>query len=295
MTRIACIGLGAMGGSVAERLISQGANISVSDLSAEAVAKLQAKGATALSPESVGDCDVLITSLPNDAAVRAALLDSGVLNTPGLDLLIELSTILPDTMREIEAAATGHDVRVVDAPVSGGPAEALAGTLTLLVGADEDALELARPILEQLGTIEHVGPAGHGKAAKLVNNTMTVGNMAVAAEAFTLGVKLGLEPHRLFDVLSRSGGRSHHFQKRIPYALERDFSARFALQLSEKDIRLALQMGHDACYAMPVASAVHQMYELARAHGLAEEDMVAVIKIYEQWANLDEHGAPKRH
>jgi 3-hydroxyisobutyrate dehydrogenase-like beta-hydroxyacid dehydrogenase len=172
----------------------------------------------------------------------------------------------------------------VDAPVSGGPADALAGSLTLLIGAEAEALNRARPVLAQLGSIEHVGPPGHGKAAKLVNNTMTMGNMVVAAEAFTLGVKLGLDPDALFDVLSRSGGRSHHFVKRMPLALARDFTARFALYLSEKDLRLALEMGHDVSYAMPVASTVHQIYELARAKGLADEDMVAVIKVYEEWA-----------
>jgi 3-hydroxyisobutyrate dehydrogenase len=273
-----------MGGAVAERLLRRGHEVAVFDLDQAAIERLVALGAEA--PDSVAgwEGEALVVSLPDDAAVHSVLIDGTALDEPAPKLLVELSTILPATMEEVAVAARSRDVAVLDAPVSGGPNEARAGELTLLVGAEDEALAAGRGLLEDIGSVEHVGPAGHGKAAKLVNNTMTMGNMAVAAEAFTLGVKMGLDPRRLYDVISRSGGRSHHFEKRIPYVLEGDFTARFALGLSEKDLRLALQMGHDASYPMPLASSVHQVFEQARARGLSKEDMVAVIKVYEEWS-----------
>jgi 3-hydroxyisobutyrate dehydrogenase-like beta-hydroxyacid dehydrogenase len=113
-----------------------------------------------------------------------------------------------------------------------------------------------------------------------VNNVMSMGNLAVAAEAFTLGTKLGLDPGRAFEVLSRSGGRSHQFVKRMPAVLAGDTTARFALGLAEKDLRLALEMAHGVPAGMPITGAIHQVYELARAAGLGERDAAALVELY---------------
>ncbi len=282
MSTVGVVGLGAMGGAVAERIVGSGFATSVYDVDATAVDRLVAVGATAATIPSIAQCDIVVTSLPSDAIVRSVLLDGGLLTAMGSSVLIELSTILPTTMRELAAAA--RDVAVVDAPVSGGPMEARAGALTLLVGATDANLERAHPVLEVLGAIEHVGSVGDGKVVKLVNNLMTMGNIAVAAEAFELGVSLGLDPRRMFDVLNRSGGRSQHFTKRMPWVLDRDFEARFALALGEKDVRLGLELAHASGYVMPVAACVHQLYEMGIAKGLGREDVVSVIKLYEDWA-----------
>lgn len=209
------------------------------------------------------------------------LVTGGLLERMAGTTLVELSTILPETMRRIAARAGSLGVRVIDAPVSGGPNEARAGALVLILGGEEDDIEKARPVLELLGKLEIVGPAGAGKAMKLVNNVMSMCNVAVAAEAFTLGTSYGLDPRRLYEVLSTSGGRSGQFVKRIPYALDRDFTARFAITLAEKDLRLAIQMAHELTSPMPVAAGVHQLYEQAIGRGLGGEDQMAVIKLYE--------------
>lgn len=284
MTRVTVIGLGAMGGSVARRLVDSGVDTGVHDISAEAVARLAAAGARAVDPVTDDLGDMVLTSLPDDRAVTEVVLDSGLLRRMAGRMLIELSTILPETIERVAEQARRHNVAVVDSPVSGGPAEARNGTLVLLAGASDEALSRAEPVLSALGTIEHVGRVGHGKAVKLVNNVMSMGNVMVAAEAFTLGTTLGLDRERLYDVLSRSGGRSHHFTKRIPYVLAGDYSPRFSLDLGEKDLRLALRLAHDEGYVMPMASLVHQLFELGRAKGLGQEDAIAVVKIFEDWA-----------
>lgn len=284
-TSVTVIGLGAMGGAVARRLVESGIDTGVHDISPDAVARLVDGGAREVDPSSGDLGDFVLTSLPDDRAVTAALLDSGLLSRLSGKVLIELSTILPATMSLVAERAREHDVAVIDAPVSGGPAEALKGALVLLAGASSPVLHRASAVLDVLGTVEHVGEAGDGKAVKLVNNVMSMGNVAVAAEAFALGTTLGLDAGRLYDVLSRSGGRSHHFTKRIPYALADDYAPRFSLNLGEKDLRLALQLAHDEGYVMPTASIVHQVFEMGRAQGLGGEDAIAVLKVFEGWAN----------
>lgn len=284
--RTAVIGLGTMGGAVARRLVESGFDTLVHDIDDAAAARLVERGATACTLAGAGAADLIVTSLPNDAVVTATVIDSGVLKEWAGRVLVELSTTLPATVEKVAEAGHPFDVAVVDCPVSGGPGEALAGKLVQLVGASDEALARARPVLDVLGSVEHVGGVGHGKTVKLLNNLMAMGSIVVAAEAFTLGVRLGLDRHELFDVLSRSGGRSFHFLKRWPYALADDYTARFAVSLGEKDIRLGLELGHEAGYVMPTASIVHQIFEMARAKGMGNEDVVAVLKVYEDWAGL---------
>jgi 3-hydroxyisobutyrate dehydrogenase len=178
-------------------------------------------------------------------------------------------------------------VDCLDAPVSGGPAEAGTGKLVFLVGGDALVVERCRALLMTLGTeIHHVGPLGSGQIVKIVNNVMSMGNVAVAAEAMVLGVKAGMDPQRLFDILSTSGGRSHHFLKRFPNVLKGDFTPYFGIGLSRKDVSLALAMAAKLEMPMLVASTVRQVYEAAHAQGFGQLDMAAVTKLYEHWTGV---------
>jgi 3-hydroxyisobutyrate dehydrogenase len=178
--------------------------------------------------------------------------------------LIDLSTIDPETWREVAAAAKAKGADCIDAPVSGGPLEAGNGKLVFLLGGDAAVLERVRPVLTTLGTeLHHIGPLGSGLVVKIVNNMMSIANVAVAAEAMVLGVKAGVEPKRLFEILSTSGGRSHHFLKRFPNVLAGDFTPNFGIGLSRKDIALALAMAGKLEMPVPLASAVRQVYEAA--------------------------------
>jgi 3-hydroxyisobutyrate dehydrogenase-like beta-hydroxyacid dehydrogenase len=278
--RVGIIGLGAMGGAIAERLATSGMAPLIYDIDARAVKRLAAMGAVPTDRGGVFDCDILMTSLPSDAVLKDVLADRSVLAKLSGGILVELSTVTPATVLDVASRAREAGFDVIDCPVSGGPGEARAGSLVLLVGADDAVVDRALPVLDILGSIERVGGVGAGKAMKLVNNTMSMGNMAVAAEAFALGMSLGLEPKKMYETLSRSGGRSLAFTKRMPYALDDDYSPRFALRLGEKDLRLALEVGHASTYPMPVAACVHQIYEFAMASGLADEDMVAILKFF---------------
>ncbi len=158
----------------------------------------------------------------------------------------------------------------------------------VLVGGDAAVLVRVRPVLESLGAeVRHLGPLGAGHIVKLVNNVMSMCNVAVAAEAMVLGVRAGMEPARLFEVLSTSGGRSHHFLKRFPNVLAGDFTPNFSIALSRKDLSLALKMAESLGVPMLATSVVRQIYEAAAAAGLDDADMAAVTKLYEQWAGVE--------
>jgi 3-hydroxyisobutyrate dehydrogenase-like beta-hydroxyacid dehydrogenase len=294
---IAFLGLGTMGGAMARRLVQSGFGVTGYDVSFERCDAAARSGVTvAKSPAAAVDgAEIVLSSLPNPAAIRAAYLgpEGAVSALRSGAILIDLSTIDPATWRDVAAAAKARGVEALGAPVSGGPAEAGSGRLVFLVGGDPAVLERARPVLEALGAeIHHLGPLGAGHIVKLVNNVMSMCNVAVAAEAMVLGVKAGMDPQRLFDVLSTSGGRSHHFLKRFPNVLAGDFTPHFSIALSRKDLSLALQMAETLGVPMLTASTVRQVYEAAAAQGLDTLDMAAVTTLYEQWAAVKVRAKP---
>jgi 3-hydroxyisobutyrate dehydrogenase-like beta-hydroxyacid dehydrogenase len=298
--KIGFIGLGTMGGQMARRLVEQGYTVRGYDPSAERAAAAKAAGVVLdSSPGRVAAAsDFVLSSLPDPAAVRGAYLgEDGVLAGAHAGMVwIDLSTIDPETCREVAAKAAAAKIDCLDAPVSGGPVEAGTGKLVFMVGGDAKVVERARPVLMALATeIHHVGPLGSGLIVKLVNNVMSMGNMVVAAEAMVLGVKAGMDPRQLFDILCTSGGRSHHFLKRMPNVLAGDFTPNFSIALSKKDVSLALGLAAGLGFPMIVASAVRQVYEAAAAQGLANQDMAAVTRLYEEWAGVEVRGKGGAH
>ena len=285
---VCVVGLGNMGGSVAANLIHKGHDVVGYDPDPTARQRAADAGArvTGRLAAAVSGAEVIITSLPDAQVVRTVWLgDDGIVaHADPESFLVELSTIDPDTMRDVAAPARAKGLRVLDCAVSGGPAEARNGTLALIVGADDRDLTDARPLLDDLGKISHTGEVGTGKIVKLVNNLMSMGNVLVAAEAFAVGVAAGMDPQRLYDVLSGSGGRSHHFTKRFPKALAGDFSPGFTIRLGEKDLGLGLDLARRVGIPAPSAATTRQMYALAIAEGLGDEDIVALLRLYQQWA-----------
>jgi 3-hydroxyisobutyrate dehydrogenase-like beta-hydroxyacid dehydrogenase len=290
--RIGFLGMGAMGGPMARRLAQNDFSVTGYDINAARSAAAASEGvllakSAAMAAETA---DVVISSLPNPAAVRDAYLGSNSV-VPALRrgaIVVDMSTIDPNTWRDVADAAAERGAEALGAPVSGGPAEAGSGRLVFLVGGEAAVLERCRSVLEILGSeIHHLGPLGAGHIVKLVNNVMSMCNVAVAAEAMVLGVRAGMDPQRLFDVLSTSGGRSHHFLKRFPNVLAGDFTPHFSIALSRKDLSLALQMAESLGVPMRATTAVRQIYEAAATHGLDNLDMAGVTKIYEQWAGVE--------
>jgi len=283
--RIAVFGMGQMGANMASRLTEQGFDVLGYDINParrQELAERQVAVADTVETVLAGR-PVVLTSLPDPASAKAAWLAPGGLvdqAAPGT-LIIELSTLDPDTMREIAAAATAKGIAVLDCPVSGGPMESLHGELVLIVGGDMADIRRAEPVLQSLGqSWSHTGPIGTAKAVKLVNNMMSMGNVLIACEAFALGEAAGVAPETLYQVLSQSGGRSFHFTKRFPKALKNDFDPGFKMELGEKDLALAIDFGRALRQPTPATSTVRELMAQALATGHRGRDVVALLEMF---------------
>jgi 3-hydroxyisobutyrate dehydrogenase len=287
--RIGFIGLGIMGGRMAGVLSRAGYALTVFDIDRSRMQALATAGASgAASPQQVAErSDIVFSSLPVPATVKAVYLGAdGVLEgaRPGT-IAIDMSTVDPETTRAISAKAGDKAVAYLDAPVSGGFREAENGTLVIIVGGDRDALDRSRKVLEALGsTIHYAGPSGSGNVVKLVNNVMSMGNVLVAAEAFVLGVKAGMDGQTLFDILRTSAGRSFHFERRLPNILARNFAPGFTVDLARKDLGLALDMARSCEVPVPATSLIHQLYNASAALGDGPNDFASIVKVFEAWA-----------
>ena len=292
---VAVIGLGNLGGSVARHLAETGYPTTGYDPSPQAQSRAAAAGVTIgeTAAAAVRAADVVITSLPDGSAVREVWLgDGGLVESakPGT-YVVELSTIGPETMLEVGRPAAAAGLRVIDAPVSGGPMEAVKGELVVIVGGAEEDVEAIRPLLTDVGSAVHFsGPVGTAKTVKLVNNLITNATVLISAEAFQVGIAAGLEPRHLFNLLSQmGGGKSHHFQKRFPWALEGDYHARFSIKLAEKDFRLGLELGQWAGVPTPAAATMRAIYSIAMAEGMGDDDIVGLVQLYERWTMPQNH------
>ena len=288
-SKVSILGMGQMGSGMARRLVASGYDVLGYDIDPQTRRALGKEGLAIAGSgeEALVGRGIILTSLPDPAAVRTAWLgDGGLVKAAAAgSLVIELSTIDPDTMKEVGAAAVARGLQVVDCPVSGSPAEAAEGKLVLITGGEDAAVTRARPILEQLGaTCRHAGSVGAAKVVKLVNNMMSMGNVLVASEAFALGVAAGVEPDKLFEVLSVSGGRSHHFLKRFPNVLADDYRPGFKMELGEKDLALAVEFGRAAGVPTPAASMARELMATALAEGYRGQDIVALHDMYQRWA-----------
>jgi 3-hydroxyisobutyrate dehydrogenase-like beta-hydroxyacid dehydrogenase len=282
---VGIIGLGIMGGRMAGRLIEAGHRVVAFDVSPAAIENASAAGVTVAgsAAEVAGMVPVVLLSLPAPAHVeRAVIGEDGLLTSPRDGLIVlDTSTVDPETTRRMAARAMAAGVAYLDAPVLGRPDSC--GAWTFPVGGDEDALNRARPVLESLGTaIIHAGPPGTGNAIKLLNNLMFGGINAVTAEAMALCETIGVSPRTFFEIVADSGAATvsplfHQTGRKI---IERDFDPTFTIDLMQKDVALATAMIGDRQNALTIGNAVLSLAAAAQADGLGGEDTSAVVKVY---------------
>ena len=286
MNEVGLIGLGNIGGGMCKRLLDRGIGVvgfDVSSAAATAAAELGAKIES--SPAAVAQqVDIIVTSLPNPAIVRDVYLggEGLVAKARRGSTLIETSTIDPNTMRHVGEAAAAAGIDILDVALSGEPAQAILGELVFQVGGADELIDRHLDLLQVLAKkINRTGGICTAKTVKLVNNLMSLGNVAVAAEAFVLGVKCGMEPKRLYDILSVSGGRSAHFVTGFSKVIEDDYRASFKTSLALKDIKLILDLANDEHYPVRLAPVIASLYGDALEQGLGEDNFTSVVKGYE--------------
>lgn len=294
MSRIAFIGLGNMGGPMAQNILKAGHELSVFDLSSVAMQTLTDAGARAASSakDCVQDAEVVITMLPASRHVEGLYLgEEGLLSALAAGtLVIECSTIAPESARKVANAAKDAGVRMIDAPVSGGTGGAVAGTLTFIVGGDAADLESARPFLEKMGrNIFHAGDSGAGQVAKICNNMLLGILMAGTSEALALGVANGLDPKTLSDIIAKSSGRNWATELYNPWPgvmpdvpASREYAGGFGVDLMLKDLGLAAEAALHTGASTPLGELARNLYSLHSAGGSGGLDFSSIVRLYER-------------
>ena len=290
-TRLGFIGIGNMGSRIAKRLLDHGYQLIAYNRSREAAEALTKYGATVADTiaELASKADVILSSLPNDDAVKSVYTYAqGVFaHLRRGSAVIEMSTVLPATSRELYNLSRQAGVKCLDSPVSGSTPSAEEGTLTLFCGGDEELFQAAQPIFSSIaGQYFYLGGSGSGTAMKLVANTLLGVGMQAIAESVALGQKEGLDRHRLLEVLSHTAVLAPAHLGKLTRADAGDYSAQFAIRLMNKDFGLVLETAAAAKVPMPATAAAFQMNLAEFAEG-KEEDFSAVIPLMERLARVE--------
>jgi 3-hydroxyisobutyrate dehydrogenase len=290
-TSVGFIGVGNMGNPMASNVLKAGFPMIVYDRNPQAMENLLQAGAqrAASAREVVEGSEIVLTSLPASPDVEAVYLEPGGLvdsAKPGT-MLIDLSSVFPSTPRKIEPRAQARGVHFLEAPVSGGVSGARAATLAIMVGGDPETLTRAQPVLRAIGpNIFHVGPVGAGNTVKAINNMMASVNALAMMEGVALGVKAGLDPMTIYEVVKASSGGSKALE-RIPNSLiPRQFEPGFKVQLMNKDLETFNTIAKELHVPVSFANVAQQYQQMAIAAGLAEQDTSVVMTIIERLAAM---------
>lgn len=292
--RIGFVGLGAMGWPMAANLVKAGVKVQVADSRAEQVSKFAKEigGQPAPSLRALGETsDVVITMLPTSRIVADVLFEKdgvAVGLRPGA-LVIDMSSGVPTETSAIAGRLARSDIRMIDAPVSGGVKKAVTGELAIMVGGDKQVTEEATPILRAMGkSIIWAGPAGCGQAMKALNNLVSAGGLLIAVEALLVGKKFGLEPGVMVDILNASTGMNNSTQVKLkPFVLSGTFASGFALDLMVKDIGIALDVAKDLDVDVPFSALCRQIWSAAQSDLGAGHDHTEVARFAAKTAGVN--------
>jgi 3-hydroxyisobutyrate dehydrogenase-like beta-hydroxyacid dehydrogenase len=289
--KIAFLGLGIMGRPMAANLVKAGHEVSVWNRSA----RQHVDGArTAVSPaEAALDAEVVWSCVADTAAVeRVMFSDDGVEKSlrEGM-IVVDSSTISPSATVRFAERVNAFGVHWVDAPVTGSKIGAESGQLIFIVGGAAEPVEYLQPLFKAMGKLMlHMGDTGKGQSAKLCMNLMIALIYEGFAEAFTLGQKLGVDVHKLVELIQASMVRSGVVDYKAPFVLRHDFSPNFPLRLMHKDIHLMLDAAKENRVKLPALETVDEIYELSSEEGWDDLDFAATLQLLEKWAGLGGRG-----
>ena len=289
MAVIGFIGVGNMGTGMAANLAKAGHVVRAFDVSDAALSHAVEVGAARMSSvtEAVTGAAAVITMLQTGQQVHDVYENEAFAAASREAILIDCSTIDVATARAVGDAAAERGLAMVDAPVSGGVAGALAATLTFMVGGADRSFALAQPILAGMGkTVIHAGPAGSGQAAKICNNMLLGASMIATAEAFNLAIKLGLDPQVFFDISSKASGQCWSMTSYCPVPgpvpaapSNRNYDGGFMSALMLKDLKLAMAASQASGASVPMGALAENLYQNFVNLGGATKDFSAIIKL----------------
>lgn len=291
--KVGVIGVGEIGSRMAKRLHQSGDEVFVYDIDSAKMKPLAEIGIHAMSSsaEVARMSDFIITCVVDPKSVEEAVLGkNGVMEGARAGtVLIETTSSSPFTTRKIAEKLKEKNVDVIDAPVSRGVPAAENGTLSIMVGGDEEVLQKCLPVLRKLGTdIFHVGGLGAGHVVKALNMLLLGAHLIAAAEVVALGIKQGLDPRNILEVINVSSGEnfmtSNHFLK---YVLPKTYDSKFTVDLMLKDIRIGTEIARELGLPSISFSRVEEIYTMAAAHGLGAEDNTKLVPFIESLMGVD--------
>ncbi len=285
-------GVGRMGSRMTTRLLNAGHKVCVFDRDETAVAALVALGATraASAAEVASVARTVFLSLPNPEIVQAVVLGKdGLIEGKTVKHVVDFSTIGPRTAGILAKALGGREIAYVDAPVSGGVAGASNGTLAVMVSGPKAVFVELEPILKTFGKLFHLGEgAGQAQTMKLANNLLAAAAIAISSEAMVMGVKAGLDPKMMLDVINAGSGRNSATQDKFPRSvLPGTFDFGFATGLSYKDVRLCVDEAESLGVPMIVGAAVREMLAVTNAIYGGDSDFTSLCRVVETWAGVE--------
>ena len=289
--RVAFLGLGIMGSRMAANVAKAGFELIVwNRTQAKAQQFREAHpgvGAAATPAEAANAADIVVTMVVDGPQVEQVLLgeDGAASGATQGTLCVDCSTIGPTAARAIAAELATGGIGMLDAPVTGSAPRAEEGTLTIMVGGEEEAFERARPVLEAMGrTIVHAGPLGHGQMVKLINNAVAATNAAVVGEALLVGARAGVDLDALSVVMGAGSGASAMLELKAGPMREHDYAPLFKLEHMLKDVRLCLEEGQAVGAPFQFAALTREILSAAAGRGHGEEDFAALIEVLEATA-----------
>ncbi|HEY7203081.1 MAG TPA: NAD(P)-dependent oxidoreductase [Methylomirabilota bacterium] len=290
------IGLGAMGGPMAQNLVKHGFSLVVHDVDPAKAELWRTRGATVVgaAAEVAARVERTISMVETTAQAEAVIAgEQGIVATarPG-HVVVSMSTIDPIVARRLADRLASKGLAMLDAPVSGGTERAASGELSIIVGGAAETVAACQDLFRAMGAnVFHMGGLGQGLAMKLINNMLIHVNTVAVAEALVLGVKAGLDPRAIYDVVRVSTGNSYAFEMRVPRMLARDFAPGGTVDISFKDQELETAFAKQLGVPVLLANVTQQVYQMARAAGLNKEDGSAVVKVLERLAGVTVGGA----
>jgi len=286
MKKAGLIGLGAMGAGIAATLRAQGYEMHVCDVRPGAALRFAEQGGVAWgTPAQVAAaCDVVVSVVVNALQTEAVLFGehgAAAAMKPG-SVFVMCSTVDPNWSMALEARLEAIGIHYIDAPISGGAAKAVSGQMTVMSSARPEAYAQADAVLDAMaGKVYRLGDrAGAGSKVKIINQLLAGVHIAAAAEAMALGLREGVAPEALYEVITHSAGNSWMFENRMAHVLAGDYTPLSAVDIFVKDLGLVLDTARASKFPLPLASTAHQMFMQASTAGHAKEDDSAVIKIF---------------
>jgi L-threonate 2-dehydrogenase len=283
---VGVIGLGAMGLGVARSLLRAGCRVHACDLRSEVLQAFVTEGGVGCaSPAELGaQCEVVVTLVVNAVQTETVLFGeqgAAAAMKPG-GVVIASATVAPDFAIELGKRIEAAGLQMLDAPVSGGAARAASGEMTMMTSGPASAYAACEDVLAAMaGKVYRLGAAhGAGSKVKIINQLLAGVHIAVAAEAMALGLREGVDPDALYEVITHSAGNSWMFENRVPHILAGDYTPLSAVDIFVKDLGLVLDTARRSKFPLPLSAAAHQMFMMASTAGHGGEDDSAVIKIF---------------